>query len=69
MSNYNKFKTNGVFVLVVDNCVDGRHYSCTINNQGVITSKGIKMLKGSCTMCRRNKSMTVSVATIEAEGL
>ena len=27
------------------------------------------MLKGSCAMCTRNKSMTVSDATIEAEGL
>ena len=36
---------------------------------GVITSKGTKMLKGNCTNCKRNKSMTVSDATIEAEGL
>ena len=27
------------------------------------------MLRGSCTKCRRNKSMTVSDATIENEGL
>ena len=27
------------------------------------------MLKGNCVTCRRNKSMTVSDATIEAEGL
>ena len=27
------------------------------------------MLKGSCAMCRRNKSVTVSDETIEAEGL
>ena len=27
------------------------------------------MLKGSCVKCKRNKSMTVSDATIEAEGL
>ena len=27
------------------------------------------MLKGSCTKCRINKSMTVSDATIEAQGL
>ena len=27
------------------------------------------MLRGSCTKCRKNKSMTVSDATIEAEGL
>ena len=27
------------------------------------------MLKGNCVKCRRNKSMTASDATIEAEGL
>ena len=27
------------------------------------------MLKGNCTKCRRTKSMTVSDATMEAEGL
>ena len=27
------------------------------------------MLKGNCVLCRRTKSMTVSDATIEAEGL
>ena len=27
------------------------------------------MVKGNCSACRRNKSMTVSDATIEAEGL
>ena len=27
------------------------------------------MLKGNCVLCRRNKSITVSDATIEAEGL
>ena len=56
------FKTNSY-------CVDGRHYSCAINFQEVITSKCTKTLKGSCTMCRRNKSMTLSDATIEAEEL
>ena len=62
MSLLNKFKTNSY-------CVGGRHYSCTNNISGAITSKGIKMLRGSCTKCRRNRSMTVSDATIEAEGL
>ena len=62
MSLLNKFKTNSY-------CVGGRHYSCTNNIRGAITSKGTKMLRGSCTKCRRNKSMTVSDATIEAEGL
>ena len=34
-----------------------------------ITSKGTKMLKSICVKCTRNKSMAVSDATIEAEGL
>ena len=62
MSLLNKFKTNSY-------CVGGRHYSGTNNISGAITSKGTKMLRGSCNKCRRNKSMTVSDATIEAEGL
>ena len=62
MSLLNKFKTNS-------NCVGGRHYSGTINIRGVVSAKGTKMLKGNCVKCRRNKSMTVSDATIEAEGL
>ena len=62
MSLLNKFKTNSY-------CVGGRHYSGTNDIRGFITSKGTKMLKGNCVLCRRNKSMTVSDATIEAEGL
>ena len=69
MSLLNKFKTNSY-------CVGGRHYSGTNNKSGAIgepasriTSKGTKMLRGPCTERRRNKSMTVSDATIEAEGL
>ena len=62
MSLLNKFKTNSY-------CVGGRHYNGTNNISGAITSKGTKMSRGSCTKCRRNKSMTVSDATIEAEGL
>ena len=46
MSNFNQFITNSY-------CVGGRLYSVTINIQGVITSKGTKMLKGNCTKCRR----------------
>ena len=59
MSILNKFKTNSY-------CVGGRHYSGTVTIRGAITSKGTKMLKGNCVLCRRNKSMTVSDATIEA---
>ena len=62
MSLLNKFKTNSY-------CVGGRHYSGTNNISGATNSKGTKMLRGSYTKCRRNKSMTVSEATIEAEGL
>ena len=62
MSLLNKFKTNSC-------CVGGRHYSGTINISGAITSKGTKLLKGKFVKCKRNKSMTVSDATIEAEGL
>ena len=69
MSLLNKFKTNSY-------CVGCRHYSGTNNIRGFngepasrITSKGTKMLKGNCVKCKRNKSMTVSDATIEAEGL
>ena len=62
MSLLNKFKISSY-------CVGGRHYSGIVNIRGAITSKGTKMLKGNCVLCRRNKSMTVSDATIEAEGL
>ena len=62
MSLLNKFKTNSY-------CVGGRHYSGTNNIHGFISAKRTKMLKGNCVKCRRNKSMTVSDATIEAEGL
>ena len=61
MSFLNKFKTNSY-------CVGDRHYSGTVNIRRAITSKATKMLKGNCVLCRRNKSMTVSYATIEAKG-
>ena len=62
MSSFNRFKTNSY-------CVGRRHYSGTKNIRGVVTAKGTKMLKGNCVKCKRNKSVTVSDATIEAEGL
>ena len=49
MSLLNKFRTNSY-------CVGGRHYSSTNNIRGAITSKDTKMLRGSCTNCRRTKS-------------
>ena len=33
------------------------------------TQKPIKMLKGTCSVCNRSKSIIVSNQTIEAEGL
>ena len=69
MSLLQKFQTNSY-------CVGGRHYSGTNNIRGFIgepgsriTSKGTKMLKSKCVKCKRKKSMTVSDATIETEGL
>ena len=62
MSLLNKFKTNSY-------CVGVRHYSGTIIIRGVVSAKGTKMLRGNFVKCRRNKLMTVSDATIEAEGL
>ena len=62
MSFLNKFKINSY-------CVGGRHYSGTINIHGFVSAKETNMLKGNCVICRRNKSMTVCDATIEAEGL
>ena len=58
----NKFKTNSY-------CVGGRYFSGTNNKSGAITSKGTKMLKSKCVKCKKNKSMTLSDATKEAEGL
>ena len=62
MSNFKKLKTSLY-------CVGGRHYSGGKNIRGVVTAKGTKTLKGSRAMYRRNKSMTVSDASIESEGL
>ena len=62
LSLLQKFKTNS-------HCVGGRHYSGTNNIRGVVSTKGTKKLKVNCTKCKKNKSMTVSDATIEAEGL
>ena len=62
MSNFSKFETNF-------HCVGGRHYSGNNIIRGILTSKGTKMLKGNDVKCRRNNSMTVSDATIEAEAL
>ena len=62
ISLLNKFQTNSY-------CVGGRHYSGTNNMRGFVLTNGTKMLKVNCVKCRRNKLMTVSDATLEAEGL
>ena len=62
MSNFTKFKTNSYYV-------GGRHYGGDNNIRGVITAKGIKTLIGYRALTRKNMSMTVSDATIEAEGM
>ena len=62
MSSFNNFKSNSY-------CVGGRPYSGTNNIRGVVSAKRTKMLKGNCVNCKSNKSMTVSDATIKAEGL
>ena len=50
-------------------CVGGRHRSAMENIYGNITSIRSKILIGYCSMCIRKKSMTVSVKTIQSEGL
>ena len=65
MTNFNRFKTNSYGVC-------GSHSSSANYIRGLFTSKDtkdLKMLKGNCVMCKRNKSMAVSDRTIEAEGL
>ena len=63
----NKFKNNSY-------CVGGKHYSATTNLRGDITvnkKTGMsgKISGGTCSTCRRNKSLIVSDQTIQAEGL
>ena len=60
--SFQKFETDSY-------CVGGRHRSATKNIYGKITSKGSKVLIGCCSICNRQKSMTVSYNTIKAEGL
>ena len=65
--SYNKFKNNSY-------CVGGKHYSATTNIRGDITvnkktGMPVKLLRGTCSTCKRNKSLIVSDQTIQAEGL
>ena len=65
--SFNKLKNNSY-------CVGGKHYSATTNNRGDITvnkktGMSAKLLRGTCSTCKRNKSLIVSDQTIKAEGL
>ena len=50
-------------------CIGGRHRSATKNNYVDITSEGSKVLIDYCSLCNREKSMTVSGNTIKIEAL
>ena len=65
--SFNKFKNKSY-------CVGGKHYSATIIIRGDITQNKktgapVKLLRGTCSTCKRNKSLIVSDQTIQAEGL
>ena len=60
--SYNKFINNSY-------CVGGKHYYPTTNIHGDIRNNNVKMLRGTCMMCSRNKSLIVSDRTISGEGL
>ena len=49
-------------------CFGGRQRSATKNNYGVITSEGIKVLIGYCSICERKISMAFSDKAIQVEG-
>ena len=65
--SFDKFKS-------VSYCVGGKHYSATANIRGDITvnkktGMPVKLLGGTCSTCKRNKSPIVSDQTINGEGL
>ena len=65
--SFNKFKNNSY-------CVGGKHYSATTNTRGDITvnkktGMSVKLLRGTCSTCKRYKSLIVSDQTIQAKGL
>ena len=60
--SFQKFKSDSY-------CVGVRYRYATVKIFGDITNKGSKVLIGFCSKCQRKKSMTLSVNTIEAEGL
>ena len=64
--SFNKFKN-------ISYCVGGKHYSATTNIRGDITvsektGMPVELLRGTCSTCKRNKSLIVSDQTIQAEG-
>ena len=65
--SFNKFEN-------ISYCVGGKHYSTTTNIRGDFTvnkktGMPVKLLRGTCSTCKRNKSLIVSDQTIQAEGL
>ena len=65
--SFDKFENNSF-------CVGGNHCSATTNLRGDITQKkksgiSVKLLRGTGSTCKRNKSPLVSDQTIQAEGL
>ena len=65
--SFSKFKN-------ISYCVGGKHYSATTIIRGDITQNKktgapVKLLRGTCSTCKRNKSLIVSDQTISAEGL
>ena len=65
--SFNKFKNKSY-------CVGGKHYSATTNIRGdntvnKKTGMPVKLLRGTCSTCKRKKSLIVSDQTIQAEGL
>ena len=66
-SAFKKFKS-------ISYCVGGKHYFATTNIRGDITvnkktGMPVKLLRGTCTTCKSNKSLIVSDQTINGEGL
>ena len=65
--SFNKFEINSY-------CVVGKHYSATTNIRGDNTQNkwtraAVKLLRGTFSTCKRNKSLIVSDQAIQAEGL
>ena len=65
--SFNKFKNHSF-------CVGGKHYSATtIIRRDITVNKktgmSVKLLRGTCSICKRNQSLIVSDQTIQAEGL